>query len=342
MSYNGHAGRRQVQTRMKFLPDRFVLLMVLAVILALVFPQIGVADGPLKLGLVTDFGIALVFFLHGAYLERQKLVTGLKNWKVHLLIQTTTFVVFPILGLLLFFTLNTVLPEFLLLGFFFVAALPSTVSSSVAMTALAKGNVPVAVFNATLSGLLGMIITPALMSIVTATGESNFSVLDAMVDIAITLLLPFVLGQLARPLIKGVLTKYKSIISKIDRTVILLIVFSSFAESTAGGVWSQFTLIQFAVTISLVLVFLGLAFTYTIFASKRLSLPLEDESASVFCGSTKSLANGAPIAQILFAGNPNMGLIMLPLMLYHQLQLMACAVMAQRYARKVSTLEAEG
>lgn len=342
MSYNGHAGRRQVQTRMKFLPDRFVLLMVLAVILALVFPQIGVADGPLKLGLVTDFGIALVFFLHGANLERQKLVTGLKNWKVHLLIQTTTFVVFPILGLLLFFTLNTVLPEFLLLGFFFVAALPSTVSSSVAMTALAKGNVPVAVFNATLSGLLGMIITPALMSIVTATGESNFSVLDAMVDIAITLLLPFVLGQLARPLIKGVLTKYKSIISKIDRTVILLIVFSSFAESTAGGVWSQFTLIQFAVTISLVLVFLGLAFTYTIFASKRLSLPLEDESASVFCGSTKSLANGAPIAQILFAGNPNMGLIMLPLMLYHQLQLMACAVMAQRYARKVSTLEAEG
>lgn len=327
---------------MKFLPDRFVLLMVLAVILALVFPQIGVADGPLKLGLVTDFGIALVFFLHGANLERQKLVTGLKNWKVHLLIQTTTFVVFPILGLLLFFTLNTVLPEFLLLGFFFVAALPSTVSSSVAMTALAKGNVPVAVFNATLSGLLGMIITPALMSIVTATGESNFSVLDAMVDIAITLLLPFVLGQLARPLIKGVLTKYKSIISKIDRTVILLIVFSSFAESTAGGVWSQFTLIQFAVTISLVLVFLGLAFTYTIFASKRLSLPLEDESASVFCGSTKSLANGAPIAQILFAGNPNMGLIMLPLMLYHQLQLMACAVMAQRYARKVSTLEAEG
>ena len=327
---------------MKFLPDRFVLLMVLAVILALIFPQIGVADGPLKLGLVTDFGIALVFFLHGANLERQKLVTGLKNWKVHLLIQTTTFVVFPILGLILFFTLNRVLPEFLLLGFFFVAALPSTVSSSVAMTALAKGNVPVAVFNATLSGLLGMIITPALMSIVTATGESNFSVLDAMIDIAITLLLPFVLGQLARPLISAFLTKYKSIITKIDRTVILLIVFSSFAESTAGGVWSQFSLPQFAMTISLVLVFLGLAFTYTIFASKRLSLPLEDESATVFCGSTKSLANGAPIAQILFAGNPNMGLIMLPLMLYHQLQLMACAVMAQRYARKVSALEADG
>ncbi|MEM5517689.1 bile acid:sodium symporter family protein [Henriciella sp. AS95] len=323
---------------MKFIPDRFVLLMIGAVILALIFPQLGTSDGPLRLGTVTEWGIALVFFLHGANLDRQKLVTGLKNWRVHLLIQTTTFVVFPILGLILYFSLRQTLPEFLLLGFFFVAALPSTVSSSVAMTALARGNVPVAVFNATLSGLLGMIITPALMSIVTATGETNFSVLDAMVDIAITLLLPFILGQLARPLIKTLLVKYKSITSKIDRGVILLIVFSSFAESTAGGVWSQFSLVEFVVTIALVLVFLGLAFSYTIFASKRLSLPLDDESATVFCGSTKSLANGAPIAQILFAGNPSLGLIMLPLMLYHQLQLMACAVMAQRYARKTEEM----
>lgn len=325
---------------MRILPDRFVMLMVLAVILALIFPQLGTADGPLKLGLVTEFGIALVFFLHGANLERQKLVTGLKNWRVHLLIQTTTFIVFPIVGLVLYFGLKAYLPDFLLLGFFFLAALPSTVSSSVAMTALARGNVPVAVFNATLSGLLGMVITPALMSIVTATGESQFSVVDAMIDIAITLLLPFILGQLARPLLKSLLAKYKSFVSKIDRTVILLIVFSSFAESTAGGVWAQFSVLQFAVTLSLVLVFLGLAFSYTIFASRRLSLPLDDESATVFCGSTKSLANGAPIAQILFAGNPNMGLIMLPLMLYHQLQLMACAVMAQRYARKTEALEA--
>ena len=313
--------------------------MVATVILALFFPQLGVADGPLHLSTVTEYGIALVFFLHGANLERQKLVTGLKNWRVHLLIQTTTFVVCPILGLILYFSLKTVLPEYLLLGFFFLGALPSTVSSSVAMTALARGNVPVAVFNATLSGLLGMIITPALMSIVTATGGSNFSIIDAIIDIAVTLLLPFVLGQLARPVLKSLLTRYKSIISRIDRTVILLIVFSSFAESTAGGIWSQFSITEFAVTIILVLVFLGVAFTYTIFTSKRLSLPLEDESATVFCGSTKSLANGAPIAHILFAGNPNLGLIMLPLMLYHQLQLMACAVMAQRYARRTEAFE---
>lgn len=324
---------------MRFIPDRFVLLMVAAVMLALIVPQLGVADGPLKLGLVTSLGIALVFFLHGANLEPQKLVMGLKNWRVHLLIQTTTFVVFPILGLLLYFGLKAVMPDFLLLGFFFLAALPSTVSSSVAMTALAKGNVPIAVFNATLSGLLGMIITPALMSVVTATGESNFSIMNAMIDIAITLLLPFILGQAARPLIKSILTKYKPIISKVDRTVILLIVFSSFAESTAAGVWSQFSILQFTVTVSLVLVFLGMAFLYTMLASKQLGLSLEDESATVFCGSTKSLANGAPIAQILFAGNPSLGLIMLPLMLYHQLQLMACALMAQRYARKMDVAE---
>ena len=319
---------------MRFLPDRFVMLMVLAVILAFLFPQLGVSDGPLRLGWVTSAGISVVFFLHGANLAADKLDTGLKNWRVHLLIQTTTFMVFPLIGLAVYFSLKSLLPSTLLLGLFFVAALPSTVSSSVAMTAIARGNVPVAVFNATLSGLLGMVITPALMSIVTATGQGEFSVIEAMIDIARTLLLPFALGQLARPLLRDLLVRYKSVTSKIDRGVILLIVFNSFAESKAGGVWSQFSLLEFAITVALVLACLGLAFAYTILASRQMKLPPEDEAAAVFCGSTKSLANGAPIAQILFAGSPALGLIMLPLMLYHQLQLMACAVLAQNYARR--------
>lgn len=318
---------------MRFLPDRFVLLMVCAVVLALIFPAWGAADGPLHLGAVTAFGIALVFFLHGANLAPEKLAMGVRNWRAHLLIQATTFIVFPVLGLILFFSLQNVLPDALRLGFFFLAALSSTVSSSVALTGIAKGNIPVAVFNATLSGLIGMILTPAMVSLVSKAGAGDFSLLDAMIDIGRTLLAPFIAGQLLRPLVKTVLDKYKWLLTRLDRGVILLIVFTSFASSTKGGIWSEFSLMQFGATGGLVLVLLSLALTITMQGARLAGLSREDEAAIVFCGSTKSLANGAPIAQILFAGSASLGPIMLPLMLYHQFQLMACAVIAQRYSR---------
>ncbi|MEO0607165.1 MAG: bile acid:sodium symporter family protein [Pseudomonadota bacterium] len=322
----------------RFLPDLFVTLMVVSAILGFLLPELGASDGPLRLGLVTKFGIAFVFFLHGANLAPENLVSGVKNWRVHALIQATTFVIFPILGLAIYFGLAPVLPESSRLGFFFLAALPSTISSSVAMTVLAKGNVPVAVFNATLSGLLGLVLTPLMISLITATGSVQFSLLDAVINIALTLLAPFVLGQAVRPVIKRVLVANKPFISWIDRSVILLIVFTSFATSTAGGIWSGFTPLELFVTLALVLVLLGLAFGFTILTSRRLNLSREDEVAAVFCGSTKSLANGAPIAQILFAGSPLLGVILLPLMLYHQLQLVGCALMAQRYAKRADGL----
>lgn len=318
----------------RFLPDRFVTLMVIAALLGFLLPGLGASDGPLRLDLVTKIGIGLVFFLHGANLAPENLIAGLKKWKVHVLIQATTFAIFPIFGVIIFWGLAPVLPESLRLGFFFLAALPSTISSSVAMTVLGRGNVPVAVFNATLSGLLGLVLTPAMVSIVVATGSVQFSLVDAVINIALTLLAPFVVGQLARPLIKSVLMKNKRFVSLLDRGVILLIVFTSFASSTAGGIWSAFSAMEFTATIVLVLVLLGLAFGFTILASRRLGLSREDEVAAVFCGSTKSLANGAPIAQILFAGSPLLGVILLPLMLYHQLQLVGCALLAQRYAKR--------
>lgn len=318
----------------RFLPDRFVTLMVLSALLGFLLPGLGAGDGPLRLGLVTKLGIGLVFFLHGANLAPENLLAGLKKWQVHVLIQATTFAMFPIFGVIIFWGLAPVLPESLRLGFFFLAALPSTISSSVAMTVLGRGNVPVAVFNATLSGLLGLVLTPAMVSVVVATGSVQFSLVDAVINIALTLLAPFIVGQMARPLIKTVLTKHKPVVSLLDRGVILLIVFTSFASSTAGGIWSRFSAVEFSATIILVLVLLALAFGFTILASRRLGLSREDEVAVVFCGSTKSLANGAPIAQILFAGSPLLGVILLPVMLYHQLQLVGCALMAQRYAKQ--------
>ena len=324
----------------RFLPDRYVSFLILAAVLGFLLPNLGANDGPLHLGLVTKLGISLVFFLHGANLAPESLAAGVKNWKVHALVQATTFALFPILGGILFVALDGVMSQSLRLGFFFLAALPSTISSSVAMTALAKGNVPAAVFNATLSGLLGLVLTPAMVSLVTATGVMQFSLLDAMGNIALMLLAPFAAGQLLRPLIKSVLTKHKTILSLLDRSVILLIVFTSFATSTAGGIWTRFSVAEIIATIGLVLVLLAIAFSMTVWLSRRLNLPLVDEAAVVFCGSTKSLANGAPIAQILFAGSPLLGVILLPLMLYHQLQLVGCAILAQRYSKQIDTLVA--
>ncbi|MEM6652331.1 MAG: bile acid:sodium symporter family protein [Pseudomonadota bacterium] len=321
----------------RFLPDLFVTLMVVSAGLGFLLPEWGSSDGPLRLGLVTKLGIALVFFLHGANLAPENLVAGVKNWKVHALIQATTFIIFPILGLAIYVGLAPVLPESSRLGFFFLAALPSTISSSVAMTVLARGNVPVAVFNATLSGLLGLVLTPIMISVVTTTGSVQFSLVDSIINIALTLLAPFVLGQIFRPAIKSLLATHKPIVSWLDRGVILLIVFTSFATSTAGGIWTRFTVFEFSATIALVAALLAIAFGFTILAARQLNLSREDEVAAVFCGSTKSLANGAPIAQILFAGSPVLGVILLPLMLYHQLQLVACALMAQRYAKRAET-----
>lgn len=308
--------------------------MLISAALGVWLPGLGASSGPLNLGLVTKLGISLVFFLHGANLERENLVAGVKNWRVHGLIQATTFIIFPAFGLVLYFALEGLLEPPLRLGFFFLAALPSTISSSVAMTALAQGNVPVAVFNATLSGLLGLVLTPAMISLVTVTGAVQFSFGEAVLNIALILLVPFAAGQVMRPFLKGFLSRYRSIVSLLDRGVILLIVFTSFAASTASGVWTRFSFGEYAIMLVLVAVLLLLAFGATVFSSRRLGLSRADEAATVFCGSTKSLANGAPIAQILFAGSPFLGVILLPILLYHQFQLVICAILAQRYAKQ--------
>ncbi|CAJ0722486.1 MULTISPECIES: bile acid:sodium symporter family protein [Ralstonia] len=320
--------------------DGFIRAMLVMVALALFFPALGASDGPLRLDIVTIVGVSLVFFLHGAALSREKIVEGARNWRLHLFVQSCTFILFPLIGAVILFVCKPFIPAELLLGVFYLCALPSTVSSSVAMTAMAKGNVPAAIFNATISGLIGMIATPLLMSFVIQASGADLSVGKALLGVAEQLLLPFVLGQLLRPVLGGFINKHKAIISKVDRAVILLIVFNSFADSTHAGVWSKYpweTIVAVAVMSSaLLFVVLGA----TTWLSRRAGFSLADEITAVFCGSKKSLANGVPMGKILFAGNSALGLIVLPLMIYHQLQLIVCSTLARRYADRVAHAEA--
>jgi sodium/bile acid cotransporter 7 len=216
-------------------------------------------------------------------------------------------------------------------GIFYLCALPSTISSSVAMTALGRGNVAGAIFDATLSGLIGMVVTPALVALV-ADAHGQLELLPAILDVAQTLLLPFALGQAARLVIGGWVTRHKAWTGKIDRAVILLIVYAAFCESTAAGVWTRTDPLVLVGVLATVLALLLVVLTATRLAARALGFDRANEVAAVFCGSKKSLANGAPMAAILFGQSPQLGLIMLPVMLYHQAQLFVCTLLARRYA----------
>lgn len=315
--------------------DGFVVAMVAAVALALLWPEVGTADSPLHLGLVTQLGIALVFFSHGVLLSPRAVRDGAAKWRLHLLVQASTFVLFPLLGALLYWGTSSVLSAELRLGFFLLCAMSSTVSTSVAMTVMARGDVVSAVFNASISSLIGMVLTPLLMLAVTAGQQGAQPLGSTFGGIVLVLLVPFAVGQLARPVLLARLAPHKALIGKLDRSVIVLIVYSSFCESTASGVWQQFALEQLLITGALALLLLISMLVLTQAAARRLGFSREEEITAMFCGSKKSLASGAPMARIMFASHPGLGLIMLPLMLYHQLQLVVCTVLAQRYARRV-------
>lgn len=319
-------------SRRVFKLDPFITGMAIAIVLAALAPAIGADGGPLRLNLVTDIGIGLIFFLHGAKLSTKALRAGLANWRLQLLVHASTFMLFPLMGTAIYFGLGGVLGPELALGFFYLCAVCTTISSSVALTAMAGGNVAAAVLAATASGLLGMAVTPLLIGLVSAAGGVDLPLGPAVRNILIQLLLPFIAGHLLAFAVRPVLDRYKPVVSWVDRGVILLIVYSAFCNLFAEGLWRQQAPAALLLTVGLISVLLAVALAAMMLGARAFGFSREDEIAIVFCGSNKSLANGAPIAKILFNGSPALGVIMLPLILYHQLQLIVCAALARRYA----------
>lgn len=312
----------------------FLFGLVGAALLAWVLPEPGAAGGWMQPELVTKLGVALIFFLHGLTLSFAALRAGALNWRLHLLIQACTFGLFPLLGLGLKALLTgRVAPE-LILGIFFLCALPSTVSSSIAMTAVARGNVAGAVFNATISSLIGIVLTPLWIAwVMNAAGESR-PVLPVILDLFRWIVLPLVIGQAFRPWLGAFASRHKAQISVVDRLTILLLVYTSFCDSFKAGVWSRNSVGQLLGLVALC----GLLFAVVSFLVARVARALrftrEDEIAAVFCGSKKTLASGVPMAKLLFATDPALGVILLPIMVYHSLQLVAGGVLAQHWGRE--------
>jgi len=315
-----------------FRKQAFPLGMAAAVALAFLAPAAGAA---FPAGRLADAGIFVVFFLHGVGLSTEKLRAGLSRWKVHAVVQGFTFGVFPLLWWGANAGLGARLPPELSLGFLYLAALPSTISSSVALTGVARGNVAAAAFNASLSSLLGVFLTPLLVEAGgAAAGELPLGA--AILEIAALLLVPFVLGQLARPFAGAWFARYRRVTNAVDRGVILLLVYLSFSESVSAGLWGRYGLRAVALTIAGAGALLALVLFLTRRTARLLRLEVEDEIAAVFCGSKKTLASGVPMARLLFGDHPALGFIVLPIMVYHQLQLLVCSMLAERYARRAA------
>ncbi|WJR65578.1 bile acid:sodium symporter family protein [Neorhizobium sp. CSC1952] len=323
----------------RFLPDRFTVLLICTVILASLLPIHG--DWAEWFGIATDIAIGLLFFLHGARLSREVVIAGILHWRLHLTILLVTFAVFPILGLAIGFIPEEILPSPLYAGILFLCVLPSTVQSSIAFTSMAGGNVPAAVCAASGSNILGMFLTPLLAGLLlSTTGDGGFS-WDALESILLQLLAPFVVGQILQPWIGDWIRSKKKLLAPVDRGSILMVVYLAFSEAVMEGLWHTFSATDIAVVIVLDMALLAVVLCLTVFGSRALGFSKEDEITITFCGSKKSLASGVPMANAIFANqSSSIGAIVLPLMLFHQIQLMACAVIAQKYANRLKEKEA--
>ncbi|AKE42273.1 Predicted Na+-dependent transporter [Corynebacterium kutscheri] len=321
-------------TRLKKV-DVLIVLIILAVIVAIIAPAQG--EFAQWFSLATKVAIAVLFFLYGARLSTNEALDGLKNWKLHLTILCFTFVLFPIIGLILQ-PLGHVIGESMYLGILYLTLVPSTVQSSVAFTSIARGNVAGAIVSASISNLLGVVLTPLLvMALMSNVSEAHINV-DGKVfaDIAIQLLLPFILGQLCRRWVADFAAKKGTKI--VDRGSITMVVYSAFSAGIVAGIWSQINVQQivFLTLLSIALVCLMLWLTNLI--SRLLRFSRADRIAIAFCGSKKSLATGLPMASVIFAST-EVGLLILPLMIFHQVQLMICSWLATRYSKQDPTEE---
>jgi solute carrier family 10 (sodium/bile acid cotransporter), member 7 len=311
-------------------PDPYIIAILMMVVLASLLPVSG--QGAVWFGWLTKAAIALLFFLHGARLPREQVVAGLVHWRLHLTVLAFTFVLFPVLGLGLIQLPAWLLPAPLAAGVLYLCLLPSTVQSSIAFTSQARGNVAAAVVAASASNLIGVILTPLLVGLFLHTTTGGIS-LKAVQDVAVQILLPFALGQLARPVVAGWVTRNARLVSYTDRGSILLVVYGAFSAAVVGGLWQQVSALELTVLLAICVILLAGVLTATLLAARALKFSKEDEIVVVFCGSKKGLATGVPMASILFPA-ATVGFIVLPVMLFHQLQLMACAVIAQRYGAR--------
>ncbi|WP_446663730.1 bile acid:sodium symporter family protein [Flexivirga sp. B27] len=314
--------------------DGFIVAILATVVLASVLPA-GEGFAPTLDHIVTA-AIALLFFLYGARMHPQEAIRGLRHWRLHTLILAFTFVAFPLIGIVLRVLQPHLLSPSLYTGVLYLTLVPSTVQSSIAFTSIARGNVAGAIVSASASNLLGVLLTPLLVIVMASLGVIGGGGSIAvsghqLVDICLEILVPFVVGQLARPLVGRFVETHRARLKYVDRGSIVLVVYAAFSTGVRQGIWHAVEPAQIVFLIVLSIALVALMLWLTKRTSERLGFNRADSIAVQFCGTKKSLASGLPMAAVLFAGH-HVSIIVLPLMVFHQVQLMMCSWLAARYA----------
>lgn len=318
-----------LQTLSKAGLNGFFFCLIAVVALAFQFPSWGAEDSVVPLSEIAQYGVSIIFFFYGLKLSPEKLKAGLFNWRLHVLIQSSTFIFFPVLILLVHYVFGNENNQLLWLGIFYVAALPSTVSSSVVMVSIAGGNMPAAIFNASISSILGVFITPIWMTVFIGGMDAEMDTTQVIIKLCFQVLVPVILGLFLHKWLGHITERFKAALRLFDQTIILLIVFTSFCESVAGKMFEhlpiEHILFLGAAMLLLFLSMFGIMYGF----SFLLKLNREDRIAVLFCGSKKSLVQGAVMGKALFPDPLILGVVLLPLMLYHALQLVASSIIAE-------------
>ncbi|MFG2497686.1 bile acid:sodium symporter family protein [Streptomyces sp. NPDC048441] len=314
--------------------DPYILALLGTVGIAALLPARG--TGADIAGGASTAAVSLLFFLYGARLSTREALDGLKHWRLHVTVLACTFIAFPLLGLAAKGLVPYVLTPALFSGFLFLTLVPSTIQSSIAFTSMARGNVPAAICAGSFSSLAGIVITPLLAAALLGNSGGGFSA-DSVMKIVLQLLVPFLAGQFLRKWVGGFIARNKKVLGFVDRGSILLVVYTAFSEGMVQGIWHQVTPLRLLALLGVEAVLLAAMLSLSWYGSKRLGFARGDRIAIQFAGSKKSLAAGLPMASVLFGAQAS--LAVLPLMLFHQMQLMVCAVIAKRRSRDIEDAE---
>ncbi len=319
---------------MKIKLDGFVLAIITIVITAYFFPNWGSKNSLVPLNLIGTIGVSLIFFFYGLKLSPEKIKTGLKNWKLHLLVQASSFILFPIIVISFYPLISSESDHTIWLAFMFLAALPSTVSSSVVMVSIAKGNIPAAIFNASISGLIGIIITPLWMGFFLQKTAANFDLGSIYLKLLIEILLPVIIGISLQRYLGDYVRKHLRFLTLFDKSIILLIIYKSFAESFTEHVFNAVNFVDLLLISLGVIVLFLVVFFITKKIAQYIGFNLEDRITAQFCGTKKSLVHGTVFSKILFQNSASIGIILLPLMLFHFIQIFIISLIAVKLAKR--------
>ena len=311
--------------------DWFSPALLLMILLAKLFPGPGLVEGFFSLQSFANIGISFIFFLYGLRLSLNQLKGSIGNWRLHLVIQLTTFVIFPLFVLLFKGLFEDGPYHTLWLGVFYLAALPSTVSSAVVMISLARGNVSGGIFNATVSSIAGILITPLWMGVFLSSEGTGIEMGPVFARLGYQIFLPLVAGILLHPWMGGYAIKHSYVTRYFDQSVILSVVYTSFCISFQDNIFSGYTT-EIIIMLIAFLVLLFIVINGAILGMSRgFKLSKPDLITGLFCGSTKSLMHGSVMAGVIFMGMPDSGVFLLPVLLYHAMQLTITAYMARRF-----------